>query len=124
MGNSRDISSMRKKRGETRRTRLARAKIVWVTTKGQVAQEPVLMEDVNRSGVGLRIRFALPVDFALALEVHDQIFPATVRHCNRDGHEYFVGIEFRSPVNGMSLAELRTALPPRLTAPRALLPTA
>ena len=81
------------------------------------------MEDVNRSGVGLRIRFPLPVDFALVLEVQDQIFPATVRHCNRDGHEYFVGIEFRSPVNGVSLEELRSALPPRVTTPRALLPS-
>ncbi len=85
---------MSMQRSESRRTRFARAKISWVGDDGKISNEPIMMEDVTRSGAGFRIRFPLPIGMPLLLEVGEQIHAATVRHCNRDGIEFFVGIEF------------------------------
>ena len=98
---------MKKQRSESRRTRLAKVGILWATHDGEVHRDTAFMEDVNRSGVGLRVRFAFPIGFPLLVELQDQICEATVRHCDRDGVEYFVGIEFDGPVEGLHLGPAR-----------------
>jgi hypothetical protein len=90
---------MSKKRTEPRRIRLAKIGVSWVTTGGRVHRDTGFMEDVTRTGVGLRARFALPIGFPLMLEMQDQVCVATVRHCKRDGCEFFMGIELDSPLD-------------------------
>ena len=67
------------------------------------------MEDINRTGAGLRMRFPLPVGFPLLLEIQDLTCAATVRHCSRDGAEYFIGLEFDSPADDAALGRLQRA---------------
>ena len=88
---------------------MTRVAILAPTQNGKIHRETAFMEDVNRTGVGLRARFPLPVGFPLLLEVNDQISAATVRHCNRDGVEYMIGLEFDAPVDDACLGRLQNA---------------
>lgn len=88
---------------------MAKVGVLAPTQTGKIHRESAFMEDVTRTGVGLRARFPLPVGFPLLLEVNDQISAATVRHCNRDGVEYLIGLEFDAPVDDASLGRLQNA---------------
>ena len=100
---------MRNQRSEPRRIRMAKVSILAPTQSGKVHRETAFMEDVNRTGAGLRVRFPLPIGFPLLLEVRDEICAGTVRRCNRDGAEYFVGVEFDTPADELSLGRLQRA---------------
>jgi hypothetical protein len=100
---------MSNQRSESRRVRMAKVAVLAPSQTGKVHRESAFMEDVNRTGAGLRTRFPLPVGFPLLLEVQDQVCAATVRHCSHDGAEYFVGIEFDKPADDLSLGRLQRA---------------
>jgi hypothetical protein len=88
---------------------MAKVSVLAPTQTGKVHRESAFMEDVNRTGAGLRMRFPLPTGFPLLLEIQDQVCAGTVRRCSRDGAEYFVGIEFDSPADELALGRLQKA---------------
>lgn len=100
---------MRNQRSEARKIRMAKVGVLAPTQSGKVHRETALMEDINRTGAGLRMRFPLPVGFPLLLEIQDQTCAATVRHCSRDGAEYFVGLEFENPADDAALSRFQRA---------------
>ncbi len=100
---------MRNQRSEPRKTRMAKVSVLAPTQSGKVHRESAFMEDINRTGAGLRMRFPLPTGFPLLLEIRDQICAGTVRRCNRDGAEYFVGIEFDAPADELLFGRLQKA---------------
>jgi hypothetical protein len=86
---------------------MAKVSVLATSQAGKVHRETAFMEDVNTTGAGLRMRFPLPIGFPLLLEVQDQVRAATVRHCNREGAEYLVGLEFDTPADEATLGRLQ-----------------
>lgn len=100
---------MSNRRSESRKIRMSKVGVLSPTQNGKIHRESAFMEDVNRTGCGLRARFPLPIGFPMLLEVNEHIYAATVRHCNRDGVEYLIGIEFDGPADDLSLGRLQNA---------------
>jgi len=98
------------RRSESRKIRMSKVAVLSPTQNGKIHREAAFMEDVNRTGCGLRARFPLPIGFPLLLEVSgEHIYAGTVRHCNRDGVEYLIGVEFDGPADDLCLGRLQNA---------------
>ena len=76
---------------------MSRVEISWEPAGGQSRSGSALMEDISPSGMGLRVRTAIPVGSLVQIKTRNQVRAATVRRCHRAGYEYSVGVEF-SPV--------------------------
>jgi len=100
---------MSNQRSESRKIRMAKVAVLAPTQSGKVHRESAFMEDINRSGAGLRTRFPLPIGFPLLLEVQDQVCAATVRRCCHEGAEYVIGIEFDAPADDALLGRVQRA---------------
>jgi hypothetical protein len=81
-------------RREPRKTCLSRVEISWQPASGQLRSGSALMEDISPSGMGLRVRTALPVGSLVQIKARNQLRTATVRSCVRADYEYSIGIQF------------------------------
>ena len=101
---------MSNRRTESRKIRMSKVGVLSPTQNGKIHRETAFMEDVNRTGCGLRARFPLPIGFPMLLEVSgEHIYAGTVRHCNRDGVEYVIGVEFDGPADDLWLGRLHNS---------------
>jgi hypothetical protein len=93
---------------------MARAELQWEDAAGTSRVAFAMIEDLSRSGAGIRLRQPLSVGAKLRVNWHKEQFSGTVRHCHREGMDYVLGIQRDTPgeeneVSDASPAESRAS---------------
>ena len=78
---------------------MARAEAQWEDPNGTARVELAMLEDISRNGAGVRLRQPIRVGSKLSIKWHKEQLSGTVRHCQREGLEYVLGIQRDTPAS-------------------------
>lgn len=76
---------------------MARAEVQWEDAPGTSRIAHAMLEDISHGGAGIRLRQPINVGAKLKIKWHKEQFFGIVRHCRREGMEYFLGVQ-RDPL--------------------------
>ena len=72
---------------------MACAEVQWEDATGTLHIAHAMLEDISHGGAGIRVRQPIGVGSKLKIKWHKEQFFGIVRHCGREGMEYFVGVQ-------------------------------
>jgi hypothetical protein len=72
---------------------MKRTEVQWEDESGTSRKTPAMLEDTSRGGACIRAKDPIAVGARVVVQWPNGSFSGTVRHCNRRGGEYVLGLQ-------------------------------
>ncbi len=84
---------VRDDRREPRKVLIARVQLRWQDAAGLARLSTALVEDLSKSGAGIRISEAIVPGTRLEVAGRGEVYFALVKNCRPDGAAYLIGVQ-------------------------------